>query len=358
ARGRLRIDHLDDRVGGCADLRIAYLLDSSAFVSKGPHWRGCPLPISDGAVVAEFKRRQADSLAVLDRCLATGQFTRALPIAAALRRDEVGDLRLTVAQRRLLQTGLNYPDHERQKQEVLYARALAGAGQPRRAVALLDSVARVWPAAEDQTRSERGIIRIRYLRDPGGQRDLAWAAARGWTLRDPAVLAEANLTAGAFSRQLQQRAKVRRVVAAIPDFLGDLAEDNRLQYGAFGLLNDARQGTSGGVFVGARAWPGKWFLNAAPGAGLELLGYPLTVAPKVWFEAEVFLVGGRVDLTYYRAQHQNDLRLSPQFGLSLAGYGNLFYGYNIPLTGQRLDALGSHRITLFINFLQSTKIGG
>ncbi|MBC7447971.1 MAG: hypothetical protein H7330_07910 [Hymenobacteraceae bacterium] len=108
-----------------------------------------------------------------------------------------------------------------------------------------------------------------------------------------------------------------------------------------------------------RTTSGHAALVYSPGVGLELLAHPLVVAPKLWYEAEFLFVGGRVDLTYYRYRNQNDLRLTPQVGLSLAGHGNLFYGVNIPLTPERLDVLNRHRLTLFFNFLEPFgKIGG
>lgn len=201
---------------------------------------------------------------------------------------------------------------------------------------------------------ERGLIRMRYLHDRGGRRDLRQCARAHTPPLTPQVLAEVldstHLTPKQYSRPYRRRQALNRVFP-----IREQIEARRLQAGVFGQVGESSRHTSGGAFVGLHPTLPRGRSTSLsfglPGAGLELLARPLVVAPKVWLEASFVLVGLRADLTYYRYHNQNDLRLTPQVGLTLAGLVNLFYGQNIPLTPERLDQLGRHRITLFVNFM-------
>ena len=74
------------------------------------------------------------------------------------------------------------------------------------------------------------------------------------------------------------------------------------------------------------------------------------VAPKVGLEYDNFLLGGRISLADYTNFNQHDWKFTPEGGLTLVGAINIFYGYNISLTSNRIDGIGSHRISISINY--------
>lgn len=354
ARGLLRLDHLNDPVGGCADLRRSYVLEFGPQPTTAPFWRGCPLGPSERADVAAYQQRMIDSIRVLEAYVAAGRFGRALPLATALRRTGVGPPPVG----RRVSDVLRNPDLVALQCGV--ALALAGSGQPQRGLRALDSLLQRLdgqPVAAP-LHCTRAQILADYLHDKAGARA---ALVRCAELRPPSavpppiLLTGVGLTAGGVRRRLAARSLGKQVNRTRHNVADWLLDDHRLQVGVFGLVGSAGRGASGGAFAGVHK-EGKWDVSLvfhSPGAGLELLARPLVLAPKVWYEAEFLFVGGRVDLTYYRSHHLDDLRLTPQVGLSLMGYGNLFYGYNIALTPDRLDMLNRHRLTLFLNSLPS-----
>jgi hypothetical protein len=98
-----------------------------------------------------------------------------------------------------------------------------------------------------------------------------------------------------------------------------------------------------------------------PAVGLELAGNAtdFVLAPKLSYEAVLVLVGGRLEVAYYLNQPlRGDLRLTPQIGFCPGGVLNLYYGYAIPVAGTRIEALGRHRVSLYINLLSIGKPWG
>lgn len=70
-----------------------------------------------------------------------------------------------------------------------------------------------------------------------------------------------------------------------------------------------------GFMAGVMYGDGSSIINNGPGAGIEYLPHQGLIAPKIWYEAELALVTGRVDLTYYGYRGSRDVRLCPQIGL-------------------------------------------
>ncbi|MDQ2772677.1 MAG: hypothetical protein M3Y54_19500 [Bacteroidota bacterium] len=87
-RGILRIDHLNDRAGGCQDLRWVYNHDTASTAPTHPRWRHCPLPARKAPVgTAEWAAHRAaflDSVARAAALCQAGHGDRGLPIFARL----------------------------------------------------------------------------------------------------------------------------------------------------------------------------------------------------------------------------------------------------------------------------------
>ncbi|MDX5348676.1 MAG: hypothetical protein LPK19_15685, partial [Hymenobacteraceae bacterium] len=66
----------------------------------------------------------------------------------------------------------------------------------------------------------------------------------------------------------------------------------------------------------------------------------------------------RLDLTYFGYQGKQDLRLTPQIGVSLLATINALYGYAIPLLPEKQPFLTPHRVSIYLNFVNISKIGG
>jgi hypothetical protein len=76
------------------------------------------------------------------------------------------------------------------------------------------------------------------------------------------------------------------------------------------------------------------------------------IGPKISYEADFILFGARLNIIDYTDFKQNDFRFTPEIGLTIIGFIDLFYGYNIPLSSTRLDYIGTNRITLTINLFK------
>ena len=74
------------------------------------------------------------------------------------------------------------------------------------------------------------------------------------------------------------------------------------------------------------------------------------MAPKISFEFDFLLFGLRLNMIDYTNATYHDLKFTPEIGLSIKGIGSLHYGYNIPLTTNRIKDIGTHRVTLTFNF--------
>ena len=73
------------------------------------------------------------------------------------------------------------------------------------------------------------------------------------------------------------------------------------------------------------------------------------VAPKISYQCDLALIGIRISLIDYTNHIYNDYKFTPELGITLFGYLDLFYGYNIPLTKDKIENIGTNRITMTIN---------
>ncbi len=82
----------------------------------------------------------------------------------------------------------------------------------------------------------------------------------------------------------------------------------------------------------------------------------ILLGPKVGYEFTAGLLGAAVDMTYF-IDHNYDgeggnrqaVVATPKIGVSILGFANLFYGYAIPLSNERITTLSQHRFSLVFN---------
>lgn len=82
----------------------------------------------------------------------------------------------------------------------------------------------------------------------------------------------------------------------------------------------------------------------------------LLLGPKVGYEFTAGIIGTAIDLTYFmdhnydnEGSNRNSLVLTPKFGLTILGFADLFYGYQIPLSEQEITSLYRNRFSLVFN---------
>jgi hypothetical protein len=82
----------------------------------------------------------------------------------------------------------------------------------------------------------------------------------------------------------------------------------------------------------------------------------LLVGPKVGYEFTAGVFGTAFDVTYYYDKDYNsegmDRRAfvaTPKAGLTLLGFMDVFYGYQIPISENRITSLSRHRFSLTFN---------
>ncbi|MFD2717593.1 hypothetical protein ACFST9_02630 [Hymenobacter monticola] len=355
ALGTLKIDHFQDRDGGCADLRWAYAHNPDTLGWR-PDWRGCALPRRQLPVtpadVLTYRNAYADSLKQADIYLTGKQFlraerllTRLLTTRAAARfvapyaplNRPTTDAALTHADRILTR------DYRSRAYEGLadYARAAADLDT------LIDNV--FYAGGSGRYHCRRGVLRADYLHD----RDGACADfARCYQTRRYADFQAPPGRPQWRNCSLPGRTPFTWLANALPD-------DGALRLGYFS------QGATKALEVGYyRYTTGNSYSQHGPSAGLEMGAGPrhYVLAPKLSYEATAAFCGTRLDVAYYVVNFRTGgLRLTPQAGLLLWGFLNVFYGYSIPLTGSDLPELGPHRIGFHLNFTDngpSFKIGG
>lgn len=80
------------------------------------------------------------------------------------------------------------------------------------------------------------------------------------------------------------------------------------------------------------------------------------VGPKLGYEFTAGVFGAAFDVTYFFDKNYdpegNDRRAwvaTPKAGLTLLGFLNFFYGYQIPLSEQRITSLSRHRLSIVFN---------
>jgi hypothetical protein len=73
------------------------------------------------------------------------------------------------------------------------------------------------------------------------------------------------------------------------------------------------------------------------------------IGPKIGYEFTAGLIGLAADMTYYTDFDRESLMVTPKAGLSLLGFANLFYGYNIFLSDDRFGIISRNRFSLVFN---------
>jgi hypothetical protein len=88
-----------------------------------------------------------------------------------------------------------------------------------------------------------------------------------------------------------------------------------------------------------------------PRIGLET-GYSqdkFLIAPKIGYEFSGLLICLRGNALVYIQDKKSDYRLLPEIGISLGGAMNLCYGYNFHIYNDKIENIGTNRISLTIN---------
>lgn len=80
------------------------------------------------------------------------------------------------------------------------------------------------------------------------------------------------------------------------------------------------------------------------------------IGPKVGYEFTAGVVGASVDLTYFIDENYGDEGMdrrawvaTPKAGISILGFADLFYGYQISISDERISSLSRHRFSLVFN---------
>jgi hypothetical protein len=71
--------------------------------------------------------------------------------------------------------------------------------------------------------------------------------------------------------------------------------------------------------------------------------------PKLGYEITAGLFGLAADVTYYTDFDNESFMITPKAGLSLLGFANLFYGYNISLSDYEFSLISRNRFSLVFN---------
>jgi hypothetical protein len=80
------------------------------------------------------------------------------------------------------------------------------------------------------------------------------------------------------------------------------------------------------------------------------------LGPKLGYEITAGLFGAALDMTYFidhnydhEGGNRNGIQLTPKAGISILGFADLFYGYAIPLTEERISTITRNRFSLVFN---------
>jgi len=82
----------------------------------------------------------------------------------------------------------------------------------------------------------------------------------------------------------------------------------------------------------------------------------LLLGPKLGYEFTAGLFGAAADLTYFvdhnynsEGSNRNAVVFTPKVGISILGFANLFYGYQVPLSDERIGTITRNRFSLVFN---------
>ena len=71
--------------------------------------------------------------------------------------------------------------------------------------------------------------------------------------------------------------------------------------------------------------------------------------PKLGYEITAGLIGIAADVTYYTDFSKDSFMFTPKAGISILGFADLFYGYNVPLSEERFGIISRNRFSLVLN---------
>ncbi len=92
------------------------------------------------------------------------------------------------------------------------------------------------------------------------------------------------------------------------------------------------------------------FLGLKFATEFNIEGKKRIVAPKVSAEINMLCLGTRFNFINYTDLTYNDVKFTPEVGITALGYCNLFYGYNFSLSKSHFDFVPRNRLTLVVNF--------
>jgi hypothetical protein len=82
----------------------------------------------------------------------------------------------------------------------------------------------------------------------------------------------------------------------------------------------------------------------------------ILLGPKLGYEFTAGLFGAAADMTYFidhnydgEGGNRKSVYVTPKVGVSILGFANLFYGYAIPLTEERIGTITRNRFSLVFN---------
>jgi hypothetical protein len=80
------------------------------------------------------------------------------------------------------------------------------------------------------------------------------------------------------------------------------------------------------------------------------------IGPKIGYEFTAGVFGAALDVTYFIDENYGDEGINrrawvttPKVGLSILGFADVFYGYEIPISSERISSLSRHRFSLTFN---------
>lgn len=80
------------------------------------------------------------------------------------------------------------------------------------------------------------------------------------------------------------------------------------------------------------------------------------IGPKIGYEFTAGVFGLAADITYFIDENYGDEGIrrrawvtTPKAGISILGFANLFYGYEIPISSERISSISRHRFSLTFN---------
>ncbi len=342
-RGLLRMEHFQDKAGGCADLAKAYQCDTTITAPGHLKWRGCPLPafkkpIGEGEM-HDAKLATDKTFSLLEAQLEQNQNEQAIRTATGLLKKQAGRyedvMPLIRDDKLLIQIHLKR------------SRAWENLKRYPEAVADLDTAIRIGnrSGGNGWLYVSRGILKLDYMKDPSGCEDLRTAYRHGYSPKDKNWRG-CNFEEKNFSNRFSEN-------TLEPLFGGEVVVKPQI-----GVFYQGKMGVSGSAYLSN----GLFIANWGPSLGLDLMGgvessIPV-IAPKLSVEANLGFYAARLDLSYFGYQHRQDLRLTPQAGVTFFGIINLLYGYSFPLRIDKQPFLDRQRLSLYINFVKAEKIGG